>query len=251
MCFTTHRAYRHPNPAPRSRSGISVQSAAMRRVAVGLSVLGVALVALVASTPGSPFQPVLPAGSGASGPFRWLADVLGLGSLHGDPLACVGIAAAAFAAGSFLLVLREAWNGRLALRKVVWLTLAFHVVVLMLPLLFSRDVYSYAYYGRIASVHHANPYVATPVDFPADPLAPDRRRAERPHLVVGGSGTVLLLFLINAIFRGTGDAVQLRFGQFPMEAIALADGNLCDTPDPDLQGSPPQLDCDIIGHSRA
>ena len=38
-------------------------------------------------------------------------------------------------------------------------------------MLFSRDVYSYAYYGRIAGVYGQNPYVATPADFPNDPLA--------------------------------------------------------------------------------
>jgi alpha-1,6-mannosyltransferase len=39
-------------------------------------------------------------------------------------------------------------------------------------LLFSRDVYSYAFYGRIAATYHANPYVTTPVDFAKDPLWP-------------------------------------------------------------------------------
>ncbi|MGZ8637412.1 MAG: hypothetical protein ACXWX2_10640, partial [Actinomycetota bacterium] len=42
---------------------------------------------------------------------------------------------------------------------------------LLLPLLFSRDVYSYSYYGKIAATYHANPYVATPADFPGDVLA--------------------------------------------------------------------------------
>ena len=46
----------------------------------------------------------------------------------------------------------------------------FHVVVLTLPLLFSRDVYSYAYYGRIVTTYNANPYIATPKDFPFNSL---------------------------------------------------------------------------------
>ena len=41
-----------------------------------------------------------------------------------------------------------------------------------MPLLFSRDVYSYAFYGRIAAVYHANPYVQTPVEFGGDALWP-------------------------------------------------------------------------------
>ena len=34
------------------------------------------------------------------------------------------------------------------------------------PLLVSRDVYSYIAHGQIVSLHHANPYVQTPADFP-------------------------------------------------------------------------------------
>jgi alpha-1,6-mannosyltransferase len=53
----------------------------------------------------------------------------------------------------------------------VWvLAIAFHLLVLTLPLLFSRDVYSYAYYGRIWNSYGANPYVLTPKDFPYNAL---------------------------------------------------------------------------------
>jgi alpha-1,6-mannosyltransferase len=45
-----------------------------------------------------------------------------------------------------------------------------HLVLLFLPLLYSRDVYSYAMYGRIAAVYDENPYLRTPVDFEGDPL---------------------------------------------------------------------------------
>ena len=54
---------------------------------------------------------------------------------------------------------------------MLWLSVAYLAGVLFLPLMFSRDVYSYASYGRIASAYHANPYVATPADYPADVLA--------------------------------------------------------------------------------
>jgi hypothetical protein len=37
------------------------------------------------------------------------------------------------------------------------------------PLLISRDVYAYWAYGRIAAVHHANPYSVAPGHFSADP----------------------------------------------------------------------------------
>jgi hypothetical protein len=47
-----------------------------------------------------------------------------------------------------------------------------HALVITLPLLISRDVYSYIAYGNIAGLHHANPYVLTPIDFPRDAVAP-------------------------------------------------------------------------------
>jgi len=152
-----------------------VQPSASRTLALVASVGSVLFVATVAATPGSPFQPVLPAAAQPSGPFRALAEALGLGSLSPGTLAAVGVVAVASAAAAFVLVIREAWYGRLSVRTVVVLTLAYHVVVALLPLLFSRDVYSYAYYGRIASTYGANPYVSTPADFPNDVL----------HLYVG------------------------------------------------------------------
>lgn len=141
------------------------------RAALPASVVSVLFVSLVAATPGSPFSPVLPPGAGPSGPLRWLAGLAGLNALAPNVLAAVGVAAVASAALGFCLVLREAHRGRISARTVVGLALGYHAVVLLLPLLFSRDVYSYAFHGRIAAVYRANPYVVTPAGFPADPLA--------------------------------------------------------------------------------
>ncbi len=157
-----------PARAPELQSAAVQRSA---RVAVLLSVASVLFVAVVAATPGSPFQPVLPTAAQPSGPFRWIAGLLGLDGVHGNALAAIGVTAVASAAAAFLLVLREALRGRLSPRIVVGLAVAYHAAVLFLPLLFSRDVYSYAYYGRIAGTYHANPYVFTPSDFPNDFLA--------------------------------------------------------------------------------
>src|SRR2546425_1726012 len=140
-------------------------------LAVSGSVIGVVAVAALASVPRSPFQPVLPPGVAPGGPFAWLARALGLDRLDETALAIAGIVAVIVALGSFLWILREAWRGRVRLTTVVALAVAYHAVVMMLPLLFSRDVYSYAFYGRIASVYHANPYVQTPADFSHDALA--------------------------------------------------------------------------------
>lgn len=142
-----------------------------RTLALGASAVSFLFVAAVAAAPGSPFAPVLPRASASRGPFRWLAELVGLDGVHGSALAGVGVVAAATAATAFLLLLREAWRGTVGLRAVLILTGGYHVALLFLPLLFSRDVYSYAYYGKIAATYHANPYVATPADFPGDALA--------------------------------------------------------------------------------
>jgi alpha-1,6-mannosyltransferase len=127
-------------------------------------------VALVSATPNSPFSPVLPAGYEPSGPLRWISDLIGLGHLSTTGLIAAGLVATAAAAGAFLYVVREAWNNRISMRTVVILTVSFHAAVVTLPLLFSRDVYSYGYYGRIVNTYGANPYVFTPKDFPLNSL---------------------------------------------------------------------------------
>jgi alpha-1,6-mannosyltransferase len=127
-------------------------------------------VALVSATPNSPFSPVLPAGYEPSGPLRWVSDLIGLGHLNTTGLIAAGLFATAAAAAAFLFIVREAWNNRISMRTVAILTLSFHAAVLTLPLLFSRDVYSYGYYGRIVSTYGANPYVFTPKDFPLNSL---------------------------------------------------------------------------------
>ncbi len=78
-----------------------------------------------------------------------------------------------FAVAGFVVLLRAIRHGLVGLRGVVVLTVLANVlVVTMLPLLFSRDVYSYAFYGRIVAVHDGNPYVQTPVEFGDDDLWP-------------------------------------------------------------------------------
>jgi hypothetical protein len=139
------------------------------RSALAASVASFVVVALVAATPGSPFTPVLPSEPG--GPFRWVAELVGLDTLHGNALAAVGVVAVSFAAAAFLLVLRECRRGTISARTAIGLAVAYHGALLLLPLLFSRDVYSYAYYGKIAATYHANPYVVTPAEFPGDVLA--------------------------------------------------------------------------------
>lgn len=135
------------------------------RRAIWVFVAGMVAVGLIAATPGSPYLAVLPLGQEPGGPFRWISDLLFLRHLGGFGLVVIGTAALITAAIGFLMILREAWQGRLSLRTAMLLAVGANLVVLTLPLLFSRDVYSYAFYGRIWNTYGANPYSATPADF--------------------------------------------------------------------------------------
>lgn len=141
------------------------------RLALVGSATGIALVSLVAAVPGAPLQPKLPPGVVPRGPIAALARAIGLDVLSSASLVTISVVAVAFGAAAFLFLLREAWRGHVSLRSIVLLAIAAHVVVLTLPLLVSRDVYSYIANGQIAGLHHANPYVLTPADFPLDPIA--------------------------------------------------------------------------------
>jgi hypothetical protein len=140
-------------------------------LAIAGFVIAVGATALVASVPGSPLHPVLPPGVEPGGPLRWLADLIGFDDLRGSALVAASVAAVIASAVAFVCVVREAWRGTISLRTTAILAVGAHAIVMTLPLLVSRDVYSYIAYGNIAGLHNANPYVQTPVDFPRDAVA--------------------------------------------------------------------------------
>jgi len=125
---------------------------------------------IVAAAPGSPYQPLLTARGQPRGVLRDVAVWLHLDRIPGDPILAVGVAAMLLATAAFLYLLRETYRGHVSVRLVAVLVVAAHALLLLVPLLFSRDVYSYAYYGRIAGIYHGNPYVQTPLDHSSDAL---------------------------------------------------------------------------------
>lgn len=131
-----------------------------------------ALVGLVASVPGSPFTPPLFPDAGAPAALERAAGLLGLDALSRDGLAVLGAAALFAAAGAFLYALGAAWRGHLTVRRVVVVGVLLHLLALAIPLFLSRDVYSYAIYGRMVSEHGANPYATLPAAFVDDPVYP-------------------------------------------------------------------------------
>jgi alpha-1,6-mannosyltransferase len=138
--------------------------------AVALAVGGLAAMAVMAAAPGSPYQPILTRLGSPSGPIAALARGIGLGELHGNLLLVLATVITVAATVGFLLLLRACWRGTVSLRTVMLIVLGAHAVLLFVPLLFSRDVYSYAIYGRIAGIYGGNPYVQTPLDHSGDLL---------------------------------------------------------------------------------
>ena len=144
--------------------------AVRRRLATAAVAATSLAVAALASRPDSPFTPFLYPGYRAPGPLRAAARALQLDRLPRDVAALVGAVLLVAAAIAFVWALREAWRGRIAVRTVVWLAIGLHVLAFLIPLFVSRDVYSYAYYGRMVSEYGVNPYVHTPGEFLRDPF---------------------------------------------------------------------------------
>ena len=138
--------------------------------AFAIAALGLLAMAIVGAAPGSPYQPILTQGGQAGGPLTTIATWLRLDRIPGNPILLVGVVVSVVAALGFLALLRATFSGRVGIGPVAALVIAAHGLLLGLPLLFSRDVYSYAYYGRIAGWYGGNPYVQTPLDYPNDPL---------------------------------------------------------------------------------
>ena len=137
------------------------------------AVLGTSLlVAALASRPGSPLTPPLAPGAEAPRWLAGLADLLGLSALPREAAAVVSAVFLVLASGAFLYGLREAWRGRLTLTHVVVVGVVLHLLAVLVPLFLSRDVYSYAIYGRMVSVYGVNPYVDLPAGFASDPVYP-------------------------------------------------------------------------------
>jgi alpha-1,6-mannosyltransferase len=64
------------------------------------------------------------------------------------------------------------WARRGDLRVALVVAVAVQLIPLTAPLLLSKDVYLYWAESRVLVTHHANPYNATPADYPSDPALP-------------------------------------------------------------------------------
>jgi alpha-1,6-mannosyltransferase len=135
-------------------------------------VAGYGAIDVLAGAPQSPLVPVLPAGVVVPAWTSRAAARLGLDRLGPAGLVAVSLLVLGILLFAFGVVAWEAWRGRVALRLALLAVVASLALSVAAPLLLSRDVYSYAIYGRMQTVHHANPYEVPPSAFPRDPFAP-------------------------------------------------------------------------------
>jgi hypothetical protein len=191
-------------------------------VALGSLVLGYLLIGLIAGAPDSPLVPPFPAGVRAPGWTTTGSRWLGLDRLSRTGLTVVSIVLLAAIVIAFLLVLAEARRGRVRLAPVLataGLSLALSIAA---PVLLSRDVYSYAIYGRIYSVHHANPYVSSPSAFPIDPFVAVASPAWVNTKSVYGPAFVLTGAGVTRVWAGSPGATILAFKVLAGMGAALA-----------------------------
>ena len=72
--------------------------------------------------------------------------------------------------GSFAFAVWQWRRGRrLSLGLLVAGAIALHLLALTVPPVASKDVYAYSFYGKVQTAYGANPYLAFPDQYPADP----------------------------------------------------------------------------------
>ena len=196
------------------------------RARIGLIALvaGYAFLDLVAAAPNSPLLPPLPKGVGVP---AWMArgsEAIGLDRIGRFGLTLAAIAALAVAVTAFVAVLVEALRGR-AGTGAVWVAAGASLLLAVLaPILLSRDVYSYAAYGRSLALHHANPYATAPSAFPHDPFTPVTSPEWRDTRSVYGPAFTLLSAGIARLWSGSPAATIATFKVVAAVAVAAAAG---------------------------
>jgi alpha-1,6-mannosyltransferase len=161
-------------------------------ICLGVVVAGYFALGVVAGARTSPLTVPLPAGAKPPSWATGLANAAGLNGLGRDGLTGVAWAFLAVVLAAYALLLVEAWAGRVKLWAVLGASAASLAVSVASPLLLSRDVYTYAAYGRIEAVYHRNPYLHPLSAFGHDPFVAVASRQWLPaHTVYGPLFTIV------------------------------------------------------------
>jgi hypothetical protein len=138
------------------------------KVALPTLVAGYFAMAVVAGAPNSPLTVLLPNGAAPPTWARSLASAADLDNVGRRGLTAVAWVLLLVVVAAFGVVVLEAWSGRIRLAAVLTAASWSLLIAVAAPLLLSRDVYTYAAYGRIEALYGGNPYLTTLAAFPHD-----------------------------------------------------------------------------------
>jgi alpha-1,6-mannosyltransferase len=138
------------------------------KVALATLVAGYLAMAVTAGARNSPLTVLLPNGATPPTWAHALADAAHLDDVGRRGLTGVAWALLVVVVAAFAVVILEAWSKRIRLGAVLTAASCSLLVAVAAPLLLSRDVYTYAAYGRIEALYGGNPYLTTLSAFPHD-----------------------------------------------------------------------------------
>jgi hypothetical protein len=131
-----------------------------------------------------------------------------------------------FLAAVYLLSLCVLDRGLGARRGALWIVVAgavtFQTTLLLLPGLFSQDVFSYIAYGRLAAIYDLNPYVWPPSAIPRDAVLPWVAEVWQAYAAPYGPVWLDLQWLMARIFGGTSIVEQAMLYRLLANALLLA-----------------------------
>jgi alpha-1,6-mannosyltransferase len=195
----------------------------LARWSLGLIVAGYLAIAVVAGARESPLTVPVPTGVR---PPSWSADLaraVGLDRIGRSGLTGVSWVLVPVVLVAFVLLLREAWSGRVRLSAVLVASGISLAVSVAAPVLLSRDVYTYAAYGRVDAVYHHDPYAVSLSSFPHDPfVAVTPGQWLHTHSVYGPVFTLISAAIART--SGSAGATILAFKLLSGVAIAVATG---------------------------
>ncbi len=187
-------------------------------------VVGYFAMAVVAGAPNSPLTVLLPAGARPPSWATGLATDLRFDRVGRSGLTSVSWILVLVVLVAFALVLGEAWSRRVRLSAILVASAISLAISVAAPLLLSRDVYTYAAYGRIDALYHHDPYVSTLSSFPHDPfVAVTPGQWLHTHSLYG-PGFTLVSAAIARTWAGSAGATILAFKVLAGVAIAAATG---------------------------
>ena len=194
------------------------------RGSTALAVLLAAFIALdlIGSAPASPIRPPLPRDAGVPHWLGTLARWTGIARLGHGVLVALALVLLVAILGLFAIVCWESWNGRVSIGPVLMVTVASIAIFVIGPLILSRDVYSYASYGRMFAIHGTNPYVTSPDAFPLDPFTLVVSPAWRDTPSVYGPAFSLLSAGIGAVAKESAFGTILIFKLVSGLSIVIA-----------------------------